>query len=168
MSFMQPYIYGPQYGWRIETDNGTEYLPDDVYSIPASLLEHQCIPLDDEFSEDANGACFDLQTYCEGTIQTIEVVHGYFGRYSADGYMDCTSWQFDVDPDALAADLDEMYGDDESNTLTRWTVWLYEGADSDEMIAFDCYVDDYAHAIEQAQSAYPNGYGFDADEAEEQ
>lgn len=166
MPFMKPYIYGPQYGWKVETTHGTEFLPDDVVPLPSGLVGCICGPFDDGEAYDVMSV--ELQQYCEGTIQTIEVVHGYFGRYSADGYMDCTSWQFDVDPDALAADLDEMYGDDESNTLTRWTVWLYEGADSDEMIAFDCYVDDYAHAIEQAQSAYPNGYGFDADEAEEQ
>lgn len=166
MSFMKPYIYGPQHGWRVETDNGTEYLPDDVYSIPASLLEHQCIPLDDEFSEDANGACFDLQTYCEGTIQSIEVIYGYFGRYSADGYMDCTPWSFDTDADTLAAELNEYYGEDD-NTGTKWAVWFYENADSEDMIEFDCMADDYAHAIEQAQNAYPNGFGFEADMCDE-
>lgn len=119
MSFMNLYIYGPQYGWKVETTHGTEYLPDDVVCIPEELIAADCT-----ISERMHGAdsehfehlAYMLREYCEGTIESIEVVHGFFGRYSADGYMDCTDWNFDTDADALAQYLDEMYGDEEEES----------------------------------------------------
>lgn len=35
----------------------------------------------------------------------------YAGRYSADGYMDCTSWSYDTNRRRLKRDLRDMYGD---------------------------------------------------------
>ena len=113
MSFMKPYIYGPQFGWRVETDNGTEYLPDDVYGIPQGWHSTVGQVWTDEQAEFETVADH-MQEFCEGTIQTIEVIYGYFGRYSADGYMDCTPWHFDTDEQSLRAELDEHYGDDET------------------------------------------------------
>lgn len=35
----------------------------------------------------------------------------YAGRYSADGYMDCTEWSYDPNHRRLARELRYMYGD---------------------------------------------------------
>lgn len=36
----------------------------------------------------------------------------YAGRYSADGYMDCTSWHFDTNRRRLERELRDMYGEE--------------------------------------------------------
>jgi len=35
----------------------------------------------------------------------------YAGRYSADGYLDCTSWNYSKNLRALSRELRDMYGD---------------------------------------------------------
>ena len=37
--------------------------------------------------------------------------HQYAGRYSADGYMDCTDWEFDTNLRRLERSLRQQYGD---------------------------------------------------------
>lgn len=108
MGFMKPYIYSNMTGWQVETDNGTEFLPGDVVPVPSSLAIGATIDGEDSILD-------SLHDYCEGKIQSAEVVQGYFGRYSADGYMDCTSWDFDTDKQALADRLDEYYGDEDES-----------------------------------------------------
>ena len=50
---------------------------------------------------------------CSGTIDAdtfLECGRQYAGRYSADGYIDCTDWHFDANKRRLERDLREMYG----------------------------------------------------------
>ena len=50
---------------------------------------------------------------CSGTIDAdtfLECGRQYAGRYSADGYMDCTDWHYDTNKRRLERDLREMYG----------------------------------------------------------
>jgi hypothetical protein len=35
----------------------------------------------------------------------------YAGRYSANGYMDCTDWHYDANKRRLERELRSMYGD---------------------------------------------------------
>jgi hypothetical protein len=113
MAFMQRFIYGPMYGWQVETTHGTELIPEDVVScVGFPGPDYDADKVSPEVWEEV---CDLLRDYCEGEIQSATVVNGYFGRYSAPGYMDCTEWNFDTDPKALAAYLDEMYGDDDES-----------------------------------------------------
>lgn len=51
----------------------------------------------------------------DGIIDPETVVdHGnmYAGRYSANGYMDCTEWSYGHNRRALTRELRDMYGDD--------------------------------------------------------
>lgn len=56
----------------------------------------------------------DLQMYCEGTVESFELVKNKFGaRLSAPGYMDCTEWVvFDTEKEAQDF-LDEAYPEDD-------------------------------------------------------
>jgi hypothetical protein len=90
MGFMERFVYGPMDGFIVETECGTEYVPGFVESDPEKL---------DQFF---NGF----------KIHSVEKVHGYFGRYSAPGYLDCTDWLFGHTADEVAHDLDDLYGDD--------------------------------------------------------
>jgi ribosomal protein S27AE len=50
------------------------------------------------------GGTFDADTFRDCGKQ-------YAGRYSANGYMDCTDWEYDPNKRRLARALREMYGD---------------------------------------------------------
>lgn len=56
----------------------------------------------------------DLQMYCEGTVESFELVKNKFGaRLSAPGYMDRTDWViFDTRKEAQEY-LDETYPEDD-------------------------------------------------------
>jgi hypothetical protein len=47
------------------------------------------------------------------TITLDDIYQGqqYAGRYSAPGYMDCTSWSYGKNKRALAKELRDMYGE---------------------------------------------------------
>jgi len=87
----------------VETTHGTEYLPDDVVAVPGAYSVGQTV---------SDGDLVLFRDYVEGTPESAECVYGFFGHYSAPGYMDCTPWDFDTDEDALVERLDDYYGDD--------------------------------------------------------
>jgi hypothetical protein len=96
MSHMQKFVTEKMLGWRVETHQGTQFVPGDVVDVPDWLrLEHPILDTDASF----DAGTFEmfrasLQSYVEGTIISIAAIHGYFGRWSAPGYMDCTEWTF--------------------------------------------------------------------------
>lgn len=54
-----------------------------------------------------------ISEYCEGAVQAVALkVNVYYGRYSAPGYMDCTSWSWSRNRRELEAELNSMYGDE--------------------------------------------------------
>jgi hypothetical protein len=94
MSFMQKQITVKQSWWQVETSTGTEIVPVDL------------VP-----QEPADSSAFE--DYCEGQVQSWELIQGYGARLSAPGYMDCTEWAvFDTEKEAEQY-LEEMYGDDD-------------------------------------------------------
>lgn len=52
------------------------------------------------------GSTLDPDTYWESPSR-----NWYAGRYSASGYMDCTSWSYGKNARALRRELRDMYGD---------------------------------------------------------
>ncbi len=52
------------------------------------------------------GSSLDADTYWESRSRNY-----YAGRYSAPGYMDCTSWSYGKNLRALKRELRDMYGD---------------------------------------------------------
>lgn len=95
MAFMQKQITIKCAWYRVETTHGTEYIDADVIGKQE--------PADSDAFAD----------YCEGTVQSWELIQGHGARLSAPGYMDCTEWTvFDTEEEARKY-LDETYPDDE-------------------------------------------------------
>jgi hypothetical protein len=93
MSHMQNEITVSQYGWSVETNEGTYFIPDHVASVPTWFAKGVPIAADDNdviFAE----LCRMIGDYTGGTIQSIEALDKphYFARLSAPGYLDCTEW----------------------------------------------------------------------------
>lgn len=95
---MEKDITAKQRGWRVETrDAGTCYVPGDVQNVPDYMRPGVAMQVDGNGMVEVFDAVRNkLAPYVPGTeIFEIEVVEGYFGRWSAPGYLDCTEWQYD-------------------------------------------------------------------------
>ncbi len=90
--FLKPDIQGPTVCLIIDTDHGTEFLPDDIVSLPAF----------DSPSENATLLRL-VRPYVNGEPEEISSSRNCFlCRLSAPGYMDCTDWErCDTEADVL-------------------------------------------------------------------
>jgi len=98
MSFMEKQVTNNETWWSVETNQGTVFLPTD-------LVRQEPVP------EDASA----FQDYCEGQVQSWELIQGYGARMSAPGYLDCTDWSVFGTREDAEAYLEEMYGDSEES-----------------------------------------------------
>ena len=104
MPFMEKQVYQGD-GWIAETDNGAVVIYDwnapDVEALSAKI--GQKVHIGDVYV----------------TLEAISYVRGYFGRYSAPGYLDCTPWEYSASRVELERLLADLYGDreDESDDL---------------------------------------------------
>ncbi len=99
-------------GIAVDTAAGTYYLPGEV----AEGLAPGNVWTKDYKAEIA--AFFEkfkdfLPVSSADNIYEVENVEGFFGRYSAPGYLDATDWYFNENIDALKKELQDMYGDDD-------------------------------------------------------
>jgi hypothetical protein len=107
MSFMEKQITERMRGWRVESKNGTDFVPGDVVSVPLFIAKNVPIPAPEHgpkplvsWGHRHDTAIFyalaeRLRPYTDGdTVIEIEVIEGYFGRFSAPGYLDCTAWVY--------------------------------------------------------------------------
>ena len=102
MSFMNMYIY----------DKGATYCAD-CARCGQSHYTHEWTNDDHNDRRDAMQAGTLRCDECSGTIAPdtfIDCGRQYAGRYSAPGYMDCTSWSYNANKRALASELRDMYG----------------------------------------------------------
>ena len=102
MGFMIP-VAEKFAAYHVETNEGTEVIPEDVCGP---------IELDDEPTAEAWEG---LLEYCEGSrIEGVERKEGWYGRLSAPGYLDCTSWDgpYETAEQALDAVKDQYDVDD--------------------------------------------------------
>ena len=120
MSFMQPVVYETDY-LIVEGPSCTECIPADVTAFEPGPEMHQ----EAEVTEsDPPGrwvsVCFprgsypvppELADYCENrTCYSIEKGHGWVGRMSAPGYLDCTDWVWGESEKAVTEELQEYHG----------------------------------------------------------
>lgn len=100
MSHMEVEITHKQHWYKVSTDRGTWYVPDDV---PTKSRDD----ILNAFGESENSGTLDeMLTYIEGTeiIEAITIMYGYGVRLSAPGYLDCTGWDIYTNKrDALKA-----------------------------------------------------------------
>ena len=97
MAFMQRQITKARY-WRVSANKGEQY-----------IIPEFCAPT-------AN----DLHDYVEGTIDRdsdemlmVEYAHGWIGRLSAPGFMDCTDWLEGASAEDVNAQLAQYEGEDD-------------------------------------------------------
>jgi hypothetical protein len=122
MGFMRPVIYQGDY-FLIETTHGTEFIPGDVLGeFPGAPEIGQTLDRDDDTNERWSWIIKAVRDYIEGNhIESIERRTGYYGRYSAPGYTDCTDWHWGDSEASVLVELNDMYGDadtesDDDNT----------------------------------------------------
>lgn len=87
--FMQPEIIEQDW-YRVETSDGTWWVPDDCVGNIIEDLE-------------------EFASYVEGKPQSYEKVHGFGARLSAPGYMDCTEWCVFKTEEEAVSHLCEVY-----------------------------------------------------------
>jgi len=97
MSFMEKQIYQGD-GWIAETDNGSVVIYDsnarEVEALAAKVGEK--VQIGDVY----------------GTLEGVSYVRGYFGRFSAPGYLDSTPWEYSASRAELERLLTDLYGDE--------------------------------------------------------
>ena len=104
MSFMQHQVTHKQRWIRVETSQGTDFLPTDLVG---DLMNSGYSDESDESDRET------LQQYCEGEVESWESILGYGARLSAPGYLDCTEWTvFDTAEEAEDY-LNETYPEDD-------------------------------------------------------
>jgi hypothetical protein len=111
MAFMQQEITDSQTWLEIDGTHGITFIPTDLLSA-------------DEF-RDATQTEYDLSDaslaesfgkYYDGTVESVSLRIGFGARLSAPGYMDCTEWSVYDTREQAAAELAEMYGDDDDDS----------------------------------------------------
>jgi len=110
MSFMKPVIYHGDF-YLVGGQHGTDLIPVDVAG-DIGLETGREMDIDDN-SVIWVPAVNALMDYTENgdDITSIERMTGFYGRYSAPGYLDCTAWTWGATEEAVEAALNSMYGD---------------------------------------------------------
>ena len=98
--FMPPQIEYADDWLTIDTDNGSFVLPGDLASESMRrAAAYDTDPSDnwnDTVSEIYRAASLaDVRQYCPESVESVEsveIAQGYFCRFSAPGYLDCTEW----------------------------------------------------------------------------
>lgn len=99
MSFMDIYIY-----------NKAPTYAADCGKCGASIYAHPDTGCTEQELRDGTAECGQ----CTGHADPVTVSYCgklYAGRYSANGYMDCTDWSYDANLRNLKRELRAMYGD---------------------------------------------------------
>lgn len=105
--FMQPDVYETDYLY-VDGPYGGEIIPCDVVDYDPSQWPKQgdC--------EDDRTVPAELRDYCQNKW-AYEIVrkHGWVGRMSAPGYLDCTDWIGGESEREVRDQLADMYGDED-------------------------------------------------------
>lgn len=109
-NFMRPFVYQGDF-YLVEGDHGTDLVPVDVVG-DIGLATGYTVDIDDGSSiwVPAINALMDY-TDNGADITSIERMHGFYGRYSAPGYIDATDWTWGNTESEVLAELESMYGD---------------------------------------------------------
>ncbi len=91
MAFMESYITDKQHWMEVDTTQGIQVIPDDLFSVQdaRNLLRREEL--------DKAGLYAMVGEYLECSkaegIYSASLIRGYGVRLSAAGYMDCTEWE---------------------------------------------------------------------------
>lgn len=101
MAFMEPYTYHGSY-YHVDTQLECFIVPADHVGCEATATELACYA-----PEYVSQAALDQIDEWE-----VELRQGWYGRLSADGYLDCTEWET---ADTEAELLEILQGDDDES-----------------------------------------------------
>jgi hypothetical protein len=107
MGFMQKQVTDKEAWLRVETDNGTEFIPGDLLGNIPDMAG-------DDDSDQFHTLVNQIQMYTEGEPQSWETVQGFGARLSAPGYMDCTDWAVFSTAEKAEQYLAENFEDEET------------------------------------------------------
>lgn len=106
MAFMEKEVFKGD-GWAIETDDGTVYAPDldapDADDLRAQIGTGKRVQVGDVY----------------GRIEAVTYLKGWWGRYSAPGYLDATPWVYATTKKEVEEELKFYGGDDDENPKRR-------------------------------------------------
>lgn len=103
-TFMKPYIYR----------KGATYSAD-CAKCGATAIIHEWTTDNFNGDRDAMASGTLRCAECDGHVDAETFRKGprmYAGRYSANGFLDCTDWHYDSNKARLAKTLDELYGEE--------------------------------------------------------
>jgi hypothetical protein len=104
-SFMQRQVTRKQRWLRVETTQGTEFLPADLVGDIADCHDADDMPI--WFNK--------IQQFTTGEPESWETIVGFGARLSAPGYLDCTEWTvFETEAEAEEY-LRENYPEDDED-----------------------------------------------------
>lgn len=107
MSFMKPVIYQGAF-YLVETSEGTELIPFDVVGGNIGLQMGETWYGEESIWKSVLTA---LSPFVNTHVDSVELTSGFYGWYSADGYMDCTDWVWADTEEEVSSTLEEYYGD---------------------------------------------------------
>jgi hypothetical protein len=108
MSFMEPEITDRGLHWRVETADGTWFVPGHVVPVPEWIKPG--VPITESWPDTLDFLGDHIEPQWD-LVTEIEVVTGYCGRLSAPGYLDGTNWSFDRTKRGIKEQLKDLYGD---------------------------------------------------------
>lgn len=135
-SFMKPMVNKGKY-WEVETTHGIFIVPEDVAG--------------------GDAVKDDLVQYVEGDITgEPELKDGWYGRMSADGYLDATDWIAGNSEEDVRQELDDMYGEDDGegdpDAVDEHGEWNHEHMKpSDDPDAYGPALDESIRVIEESK-----------------
>ncbi len=105
--FMEPQVFEAT-GLRVDTSHGTFYIPELSVDLPKGEGTAVTDPSEIEI------VWPEIQDYVDvfspKDVYEVEEVHGWFGRYSAPGYLDATDYVFAETEAECKAELESVYG----------------------------------------------------------
>lgn len=114
MSFMKPVIYQGDY-YLVDGDHGTDLIPGDLLGdwleIGQTMDACDDDPADPRYIAWKNLAVAVRHYIGNDEIYSVERCEGFYGRYSAPGYMDATDWHWGATEQEVSAELAELYGE---------------------------------------------------------
>ena len=110
--FMQRQITGLENWLRVETRQGTEFVPSGQLSLFVRDSETVTHPMtDDERAETID----KIRDFVSDEPESLENIKGYGARLSAPGYLDCTEWTVFDTQEKAEKYLDEIYPEEEED-----------------------------------------------------
>lgn len=149
--FMEPQVFEAT-GLRVDTAAGTYYIPELEVELPKGEGTVVKDPGEIELLWP------QIQDYVEvfspKDVYEVEEVHGWFGRYSAPGYLDATDYVFADTEEECRAELEAVYGlQEEEEVMGKKKTEVKAAGAGDAIMDLELATEELAEAKKQAGTA---------------